>query len=129
MMMTLLTRMSKWFVVVTLTLSLGAHWTFLQSVAWVGMMVNYSQNATLGEAFSKTFDGQHPCKLCKFVQAGKASEKKQNAEKPKKELDKNLPVARAFALYPPGLQPLIFGAPNSADFRAEPPPIPPPEGA
>lgn len=129
MMIKVLARMSKWLVVITLTLSLGAHWTFLQSVAWVGMVVNYSHNATLGEAFSKTFDGQHPCKLCKFVQAGKASEKKQNAEKPKKELDKNLPTARAFTLRPPGFEPLTFSAPNPADSRVEPPPSPPPERA
>ena len=129
MMMTVLARFSKWLVVVTLTLSLGAHWAFLQSVAWVGMVVNYSHNATLGEAFSKTFDGEHPCKLCKFVQAGKASEKKQNAETPKKEVDKSLPAARAFVLYPPGLQPLTFSAPHPADSRVEPPPIPPPERA
>lgn len=120
-------RLAKLAVVLTLTLSLGAHWTFLQSVAWVGMVVNYSHDATLGEAFSKTFDGQHPCKLCKFVQAGKAAEKKQNAEKPKKELDKSLPVARAFALYPPGLEPLTFSASQPADARVEPPPIPPPK--
>lgn len=123
----LLTRISKCLVVLALTLSIGAHWMFLQSVAWVGMVVDYSHNATLGEALSKTFDGRHPCKLCKFVQSGKASEQKQNPEKSKKELNKFLPVARAIAFYPPTLLPLIFSAPNPADSRVEPPPLPPPE--
>ena len=69
------TRLTRLLVVLTLTLSLGAHWVLLQSVAWMGMVVHYSQNATVTEALSKTFDGQHPCKLCKFVKEGKQSEK------------------------------------------------------
>lgn len=121
--------MSKWLVVLTLTLSIGAHWMFLQSVAWVGMIVSYSHDAPLTEALSKTFDGEHPCKLCKFVQRGKATEKKQETQKPTKEIDKSLPTGRAFALYPPDISRLIFNAPGQADLRLEPPPIPPPERA
>ena len=124
-----LQRLAKLVVVLTLTLSLGAHWMFLQSVAWVGMVVNYSHDATLTEALSKTFDGQHPCKLCKFVQQGKSSEKKQDTQKPMKELGKFLPAGRAFALCPPELQPVIFSAPNYAGLRVEPPPTPPPKRA
>ena len=119
----------KLVVVLTLTLWLGAHWMFLQSVAWVGMVVNYSHDATLTEALSKTFDGQHPCKLCKFVQQGKTTEKKQDTQKPMKELGKFLPAGRAFALCPPAFAQRIFGAPNHADLRSEPPPSPPPKRA
>lgn len=122
-------RLMKLVVVVTLTLSLGAHWMLLQSVAWVGMVVNYSHDATLTEALSKTFDGQHPCKLCKFVQQGKATEKKQDTRKPTKELGKFLPAGRAFTLCPPELQPVIFSAPNYAGLRVESPPTPPPKRA
>ena len=39
-------------------------------------MVNYSQDGTVGEALVKTFDGRHPCGLCKAIAAGKKSEKK-----------------------------------------------------
>src|SRR6266702_1217567 len=56
--------------------SIGLHWTFLQAVAWAGMIVSFSQEAPLGEAVVKTFDGQHPCKLCKQIARGKQSEKK-----------------------------------------------------
>lgn len=122
-------RVSKLLVVLTLTLSLGAHWAFLQSVAWVGMVVKYSHDATLTEALSKTFDGQHPCKLCKFVQQGKTTEKKQDTPKPMKELGKFLPAGRAFVLCPPEFAPTIFSAPNHADLRSEPPPSPPPKRA
>lgn len=54
---------------------LGGHWVVVQSVAWVGMLVEYSQNGTWEEAVSKTFDGKHPCKLCSAVQRGSAEEK------------------------------------------------------
>jgi hypothetical protein len=39
------------------------------------MVVKYSQEAALVEAFSMTFDGALPCKLCKAVHEGKRSEK------------------------------------------------------
>ena len=55
----------------TLLLTFGGHWVFLQSVAWVGMVVSYSQNSSVSEALTKTFDGKHPCKLCKVVEQGK----------------------------------------------------------
>ena len=61
---------------VALACSLGFHWAFFQSLAWVGMVVNYSQDASLKEALEKTFDGKHPCALCKEIDKNKRSEKK-----------------------------------------------------
>lgn len=52
------------------------HWALFQSVAWLGMVVSYSQDAPLKEALVKTFDGRHPCALCKQIAKGKQSEKK-----------------------------------------------------
>jgi hypothetical protein len=72
----MLSRAPRLLVVLALACSIGLHWAFLQSVAWVTMVVSYSQNATLKEAVEKTFDGQHPCALCKQVADGKKSEKK-----------------------------------------------------
>ena len=58
-----------------LVLTLGLHWAMLQSVAWVGMIVTYSRDASLTEAINKTFDGQHPCKMCKVIKQARAEEK------------------------------------------------------
>ncbi len=63
-------------IVIALACSIGLHWAFFQSLAWVGMVVSYSQDATLKEALVKTFDGKHPCALCKEIAKGKQSEKK-----------------------------------------------------
>ena len=64
-----------------LVVATGGHWAVLQSVAWFGMFVNFSQTAPVMVALEKTFDGRHPCKLCKVVQAGQESEKKQEMQK------------------------------------------------
>src|SRR5437588_11570426 len=68
------------FIALALASSIGLHWTFLQAVAWAGMIVSYSQEAPLGEAVVKTFDGQHPCKLCRQIAQGKQSEKKSESK-------------------------------------------------
>ncbi len=44
------------------------------------MIVSYSRDASLSEAVSKTFDGQHPCGLCKVIQKGKAEQKQQEKQ-------------------------------------------------
>jgi hypothetical protein len=62
--------------VIALASSIGLHWAFLQVVAWTGMVVTYSQSASVPEAVAKTFDGQHPCKLCKEIANAKKSEQK-----------------------------------------------------
>lgn len=72
-----------------LVLSLGLHWALLQTVAWTGMLINYSRDASFREAISRTFDGQHPCPLCKAIKKGRADEKKQEQQqtKPGSKLD------------------------------------------
>jgi len=56
--------------VLALLFSVGGHWVVLQSLAWASMLVEHSQSGSLASAITKTFDGQHPCKLCKAVDAG-----------------------------------------------------------
>ena len=48
----------------------------LQTVAWADMLAKNLQTDSVEAAIAKTFDGSHPCKLCKQISAGKASEKK-----------------------------------------------------
>jgi hypothetical protein len=56
---------------------MGGHWLVLQTTAWVQMVVQYSSSDGFEAAFSKTFDGQHPCELCNKIAQKKATEKKQ----------------------------------------------------
>ena len=66
--------------VLMLVLSLGLHWALLQTVAWTGMLVSYSRDASLADAVSWTFDGKHPCRLCKAIQKGQAEESQQDRQ-------------------------------------------------
>lgn len=58
------TRLS---LLVFMALSVGLHWNVLQMIGWVSMTVEYSQTVPLSDALAMTFDGRHPCKLCKLV--------------------------------------------------------------
>jgi hypothetical protein len=114
--------------VLVLVLSLGLHWAFLQSVAWVGMIVSYSHDASLAEAVSKTFDGKHPCCLCKMIQKGRADEKQQEQKqkiKPGSKLDVAL-VWRNPAFEFADHRAPIPSRPIDAPSRREAPPKPRP---
>jgi len=52
----------------------GGHWALLQSVAWAGMVIQYSKDGSFTKALEKTFDGEHPCSLCHKVQEAKKDE-------------------------------------------------------
>ena len=63
-------------IVAMLCASIGLHWITLQSVAWGMMIVKYSRDCSLPQAVTKTFDGQHPCSLCKHISTEQHSPKK-----------------------------------------------------
>ena len=55
----------------------GGHWTVLQTVAWAEMLHGYSQRTgSLTVAVEQTFDGRHPCALCRGIEAAKSKEHK-----------------------------------------------------
>ena len=111
-----------------LVLSLGLHWTVLQSAAWVGMVVAYSKDASIGEALEKTFDGAHPCSLCKMVEAGAKDDDGTGKEAQSAKIKKiDLMLATVEALVVP--------APDGREYlplmqrpvlRENCPPVPPP---
>jgi len=78
-----LRALAKTVTVSVLVLSLGLHWALLQTVAWTGMLISYSRDASFKEAVGKTFDGKHPCPLCKAIKKGRAEEKQQEKQQSK----------------------------------------------
>ena len=121
-------RLGKLAIVVVLVFSTGGHWLFLQSVAWVSMTLQLAQNNPLPVALEKTFDGRHPCNLCKAVAEGKKEERKQDTlqVKPKLEL--------FFELKSAWVAPLLLPRPaftfvDVFQVRFESPPTPPPRAA
>lgn len=77
-------RAIKITAVLMLVLTLGLHWALLQTVAWTGMIVSYSRDASFSEAVSKTFGGQHPCCMCKVLKQARAEEKQQQQKQESK---------------------------------------------
>jgi hypothetical protein len=112
-------------IIVALAGSIGLHWAFLQSVAWVSMVVTFSQDAPLSEAIAKTFDGQHPCKLCKGIAAGKKSERKSEFPPLVKQLE-FVPARVAFIFCAPAEFQLQPEAAAVFSELAHQPPVPPP---
>jgi hypothetical protein len=108
-----------------LALTLGLHWTVLQSVAWVGMLVNYTVDSSFGEAVVKTFDGKHPCKLCVAVAEGRESEQNGKLLKIQSRTEGILVVPMFALTRPPSvtIDPETFVRPDTLLF---PPPTPPP---
>src|SRR5688572_1398280 len=80
-------RLGRWFVVLAVVFATGSHWFFLQSIAWVGMAVDFSRTEPITVALEKTFSGQNPCGLCLAVDEGRKAEKRADLQKPQIKLD------------------------------------------
>jgi len=115
-------------VVAALCLTLGLHWTALQSAAWAGMVVKHCRSGTFAEALVKTFDGKHPCALCKVVRASKGAEKKADVSTPAAKLDFHFQTV-LLKIHPPAAATLSGGQSGSLSSRGETPPTPPPRPA
>lgn len=82
-----LIKTGQMLLIVAMFAACGGHWALLQSVAWTKMLVSFSQTGELTTAIAKTFDGRHPCPLCKQIKTGEAKEKKQEVQVVAKKLD------------------------------------------
>ena len=89
------------------------------------LAANLVNQQSLTEAVSQTFDGEHPCPLCKAIAAGKKSEKKSEALTLKLKIEYP-PVADKFVLVAPRMF-KTFQADNLfAVCLTGKPPLPPP---
>lgn len=102
------------------------HLPLLQVAAWTGMVIRYSKDASIEEAIRKTFDGEHPCRMCCAIRKAQA--------KPKHELNAATDEGKLnlVSLPDPGyLAPRLNVAAtdcpqlDAATFSS-PPPVPPP---
>jgi len=107
-----LRRVSLWLLVLALSFSIGLPWAFLQGAAWLGMLVSYSRESTLTQSIAKTFDGDHPCKLCEAVQRGESSQKR---------LPHALPALAKLDLVEPECETFIFPKPSYVQPALAPP--------
>ena len=111
--------------IVALVAATGGHWAVLQSVAWTNMLAENLRSASVTDAFEKTFDGQHPCRLCQAIKEGKCSEKKTELPAPLKKIEfvSKQPV---FVFNPPQDFRLVPTLSFSLLAFSSRPPVPPP---
>ena len=123
----MLARFGKFIVVVALVTTTGLHWAMLQSVAWTTMLADNLRTQSLTEAVTHTFDGEHPCCLCKAIAAGRKSEQKKEFTAPLQKLEFP-PVKENFVLIAPSSFQLLPLENSSAKSLAQKPLLQPPRG-
>jgi hypothetical protein len=120
-------RLGKIFLVLALAAMLGAHWTLLQTVAWTTMLADNLQSNSFQVAAEKTFDGNHPCDICKAIAAGKQSEKKSDFSLQSQKLE--FPTANEnFVLIAPSQFQLLPQENSFAKSLSQKPLLQPPRG-
>lgn len=108
--------------------SVGGHWALLQSVAWTRMLLERTGEESFARAVEKTFDGTHPCALCKRIEDGKQQERQQDRTPASIKLDLLL-ERRVVAFIPPFVDTEFSLIAVHAPSRADCPPVPPPRSA
>ena len=121
----MVTRFSKFCLVVVLVTITGTNWALLQSVAWTSMLANNLRTRSLSESVSRTFGGQYPCPLCRAIAEAKKSEKKSAVLASPQKMEFAPPTEGLTLIQPPHSShfPLID---SFAGLPRQKPPFPPP---
>ena len=112
--------------IVAVMAATGMHWMVLQSVAWTTMLAENLETQPLNQAIVCTFDGKHPCCLCKQIAKARQSQKKSDFHLEWRTLDcswSNLQIA----LYPPADFYELSAANETPSLLDHAPAVPPPK--
>lgn len=107
---------ARWLMVLGLMVSIGLHTVVIQSAAWAGMLVSYSmEKGSVVQAVSDTFDGEHPCELCKLAhQAETAAADDKQTSKVDGKVKVHLIADTVAAIIISGPPPPVFSAATDA---------------
>ncbi len=128
----MLRRLGLLFAALALFSIAGGHWAVLQSVAWAGMLHHYAQKTgSVTLAVVQTFDGQHPCELCREIQVAKVKEQRQRPTAPVQKDDAKMKATVAPSVLPAFVHEVVemafvHAAPLDGPSRMDQPPTPPP---
>ena len=118
-------RLGKILVIAALVVTTGAHWMALQTVAWTTMLAANWSGGSFSEAVSTTFDGRHPCPLCKAIAAAKKSEQKKEFASAMVKLEFP-PASENIAIIAPESFSSVSAADGFGEASFSKPPVPPP---
>ena len=119
-------KFGQLLMIVAVLSATGTHWLALQSVAWSTMLAENLQTASWGRAVQRTFDGKHPCCLCKEIAKDKQSEKKSDIQVDLKKLDYSYSNFE-FVFCPPSHFYEVRAANDTAISLTQAPSLPPPK--
>jgi hypothetical protein len=120
-----LTRLGNMLLIVALLGATGAHWVMLQSVAWATMLADNARTESIQAALVKTFDGKHPCPICKQIAQGRQSEKKSDQQSNLKRFE-FVNQRAVLVVDSPDYFLLPCAGDATATLLAHAPPVPPP---
>jgi len=112
--------------IVAVLAATGTHWLALQSVAWTTMLAGNLQTASWHRAVQRTFDGKHPCCLCREIAKDQQSEKKSDVQADLKRLDYSY-SSFEFVFCAPSSFYEVRAANDAAISFIQPPSLPPPK--
>ena len=69
-------RIMTMMMALALFVAIGGPLAVLQGVAWATMIRDYSRIGSVTAALEKTFDGKHPCAMCKKIASQRSHEEK-----------------------------------------------------
>ncbi len=118
-------RVRNTLLIFVLVAGTGAHWGALQSVAWTRMLAENLRTASFADAVMRTFDGQHPCSLCKVIASAKKSEKCMEFPQPVIKLEFPLTTRSLLLVAPTRFQLVPIGN-EFVESLSRQPPTPPP---
>jgi hypothetical protein len=104
----------------------GTHWFALQSVAWTTMLAENLHTNSWHNALAQTFDGKHPCCLCKEIANDKQSEKKSDVQVELKKLEYSY-TSFEYVFCPPAAFYEVRSANHALDSLTRAPSVPPPK--
>ena len=121
----MVTRLSKFCLILTLVTITGTNWALLQTVAWTSMLADNLRTRSLSESVTRTFDGDYPCPLCRAIAESKKSEKKSELLSSSQKLEFPPPAEVLVLIQPPH----SLLSPQADSYTGLPrikPPLPPP---
>ncbi len=110
----------------------GGHWAALQTAAKATMLYRYAQRSgSLAVAAAETFDGEHPCELCRQIAVAKSRERKETPAAPGLKQDAKAKAVLAEPMISPVLNAvtevsLLRTAASLGPVHTDRPPTPPP---
>jgi hypothetical protein len=107
------------------------HWVALQGFAWVNMAIAYSQKSGLATGLDQTFDGNHPCPMCKAIAKITTKEKQKSASLALSPVKIQVFLAQrtVWIFSSRHVEGIVVSGPFTGPERNEAPPVPPPRSS